>query len=367
MWSAVEGVLAVLLLLQLRLAWRRYHWQHDKVTPLSFTDSPTISICIPARNEMFALAECLDTVLASDYPKLEILVLDDASQDNTSQLIRSYAHAGVRFIEGDALPDGWLGRNYALQTLAKAASGQYIVFMGVDTRLGPATVSKLVNYMYGKRAAMVSVLPPRQKLFRASSFFASFRYFWQLLLPQFVHVPATSALWMVRAEALEEVGFEQVKHDILPENSFAAHFMKQNTYRFLIGDQELGATYMKKWSSQAETAVRQYFPALKKSLFMSVVAILGLLIVGLLPFIAASSLLLTAQFGNSLLWFSLVVCLGLAGMYGAYAKHVLRIPFLIGCILFPFLLVQEIAFLVSSIYAYSAGAVRWKGRTITRK
>ena len=69
-------------------------------------DVPSVSVCIPARNETHAMAECLERVLASDYPKLEILVFDDNSADDTSTIIRSFAQEGVRFVAGTELPEG---------------------------------------------------------------------------------------------------------------------------------------------------------------------------------------------------------------------------------------------------------------------
>lgn len=47
---------------------------------------PTVTIAIPARNETEALAECLEQWIASTYPKLEILVLDDCSRTKRAQL-----------------------------------------------------------------------------------------------------------------------------------------------------------------------------------------------------------------------------------------------------------------------------------------
>src|SRR5690606_10627587 len=66
-------------------------------THYSDKELPTVSVCIPARNETNALEDCLRSMLANDYPKLEILVLDDCSQDRTAEVIKSFAHAGVRF------------------------------------------------------------------------------------------------------------------------------------------------------------------------------------------------------------------------------------------------------------------------------
>ena len=81
------------------------------------TALPSVTVCIPARNEDHALTDCLHKVLASDYEKLEIIVVDDNSVDNTSVLIKSFAHAGVRFVAGSELPEGWLGKNHSLQML----------------------------------------------------------------------------------------------------------------------------------------------------------------------------------------------------------------------------------------------------------
>ena len=51
--------------------------------------------------------------IASDYPKLEIIVLDDCSQDRTAEIIRNFAHDGVRFIQSEDNKDNWLDKNKA--------------------------------------------------------------------------------------------------------------------------------------------------------------------------------------------------------------------------------------------------------------
>ena len=71
-----------------------------KKTHLVSADLPTVTVAIPARNETEDLAFCIESLVASNYPKLEILVLDDCSQDNTPEVIKSFAHKGVRFLSG---------------------------------------------------------------------------------------------------------------------------------------------------------------------------------------------------------------------------------------------------------------------------
>ena len=123
LWAV--GVLHVMVLYKLVRVFRflSFSLRSQKIVD----EIPSVSVCIAARNETHAMTQCLERVIATDYPKLEIIVLDDGSRDDTSILIKSFAHAGVRFVEGKTLQDGWLGKNYAQYTLAKEASGKIVV------------------------------------------------------------------------------------------------------------------------------------------------------------------------------------------------------------------------------------------------
>src|SRR5690606_15885888 len=134
-------------------------------------------------------------VLASDYKKLEILVFDDSSTDDTSRIIRSFAQAGVRFVAGTELPEGWLGKNHALDVLSKEASGTYVLFMDVDTVIAPTTIRRLVDdVVYGKKT-MVTVIPERADGWRLSVLFGHLRYFWELSVNSVSRPATASALW----------------------------------------------------------------------------------------------------------------------------------------------------------------------------
>jgi hypothetical protein len=75
-------------------------------------DLPALTVAIPARNETDDLEACLRSVVASTYPKLEVLVLDDCSQNKrTPEIIREFAHAGVRVNAGEVPPHNWLAKN----------------------------------------------------------------------------------------------------------------------------------------------------------------------------------------------------------------------------------------------------------------
>lgn len=153
-----------------------------------YTDAalPSISVLVPARNETEELQSAIKALTASDYPKLEIIVLDDCSQNKrTPEIIRSFAHDGVHFLAGEVPGDNWLAKNFAYQQLADAASGDYLVFCGADVEMSVGALRELITTMLEKNKTMVSILPtnvrPRGLLAHCIQ---PFRYGWELSLPR---------------------------------------------------------------------------------------------------------------------------------------------------------------------------------------
>ena len=77
---------------------------------------PTVSIVIPARNEERNLEQALESVLALDYPDLEIIVVNDRSTDGTGAILEKMAERDLRLtvVTITDLPAGWIGKPYAL-------------------------------------------------------------------------------------------------------------------------------------------------------------------------------------------------------------------------------------------------------------
>lgn len=370
MFGVILAILYVVLVFVLCLgAWKlRYALKHFRMkqllsTPEMLESLPSVTVCIPARNETHAMTECLERVVASSYPKLEVVVLDDLSGDDTSVLIKSFAHAGVRFVEGAALPSGWLGKNHALQELLNEASGTYVLFMDVDTRLGPDSIEQLVAYAEQEDALMVSVLPRRDDGLRASVLLGTLRYFWEVMFHR-ASAPATSGnAWMIHRKTLMEKwqGFEQFKLAIQPESRFSADLMATNQYRFLIGTELLGVTYEKKWLSQVDTSIRLLFPLLGARIAHAVIAFLDLLILSAPLFILLGGFvfgwgihqLIAGAFG--LLY---------GALYAVYLRHVRSRGWLVGALLWPVIVLQEAFLIALSTERYKRKAVTWKGRAI---
>lgn len=327
---------------------------------------PSVSVCIPARNEMHAMTQCLESVIASHYPKLEIIVLDDSSADNTSILIKSFAHAGVRFVEGLELPEGWLGKNYALQGLLDEASGSYILFMGVDTHIEPDTIEQLVAYVIQENVSMVSVLPRRIDEYRASVLFGTLRYYWELILHRRLAPAVASNAWMInRQDLINKLGgFEPFKSYIQPEEKLAAKLMQDDLYRFLIGSDDLGVSYEKKWSSQVETGIRLLFPLLGGTVITNLLALVCLIILNApLVIIVSGAFTGWTLIQAIALW---QLCIFIA-LYGFYLSKVWNKGWWIGALLWPIVIAQELVVHIVGIYRNLRHTVTWKGRPVMTK
>ncbi len=360
------GVLLIVAGLMARQLWFATKHFNPPITKTALgneVDMPSVSICIPARNEMHALTECLEKVVASDYQRLEIIVLDDVSGDDTSSLIKSFAQDGVRFVKGNALPVGWLGKNHALQGLLEEASGSYILFMDVDTRITPEAVSNVVRYALSQRASMVSVLPRREDGWRMSVLFSPLRYFWEIIFHR-NSMPATaSGLWLIKRQVLQGTfeGFTGLKDAIQPESKIAASLATTNAYRFLISTKLFGVAYEKKWRSQLITSTRLLFPLLDYQIGMAVIAVLDLFIF-LIPFIAVALLLMGAE--SFVYAVGAILAVIYCALYGFYAWRVWNRGALVGAFLWPLLIVQEIVLIFASVYQYKRRTVQWKGRKV---
>lgn len=125
-------------------------------------EQPLVSILIPARNEELNLGGCIASVLAQDYPNIEIVVLDDQSTDGTAAIAASAAGRGVTVLHGSGLPEGWLGKNFACHTLSQNARGNYLLFIDADVRLAPNAVSAAVAELQAKQAGLLSLFPTQE-------------------------------------------------------------------------------------------------------------------------------------------------------------------------------------------------------------
>jgi glycosyltransferase involved in cell wall biosynthesis len=114
------------------------------------SDPPLVSIGVPVRNGADHLAEALESVVAQDYPNLEVIVCDNGSQDDTAAIARRYASVDPRFRYIDNGRDlGFLGN---FRRTLQESRGTYFTWLAHDDLLlHPSYVSTLVAYLQSHR------------------------------------------------------------------------------------------------------------------------------------------------------------------------------------------------------------------------
>lgn len=123
---------------------------------------PPLSVLIPARNEAANIEVCIAAVLAAaEGVEVEVVALDDASEDATADIVRRLAAADprVRLFDGVALPAGWNGKQHACQRLADNATHDTLLWIDADVRLEPASLQRLLAQQEATGADLLSGFP----------------------------------------------------------------------------------------------------------------------------------------------------------------------------------------------------------------
>ncbi len=370
-WAVVAASqLAVALVLVFSTSRRlvRTAWP-SRIAPLSDDGLPTLTVAIPARNETEDLQECLASLIASDYPKLEILVLDDCSQNRrTPEIIRSFAHDGVRFLEGENPKPSWLPKNQAYDHLLREASGEYVLFCGVDARFAPASLRQLLAAMVHKKKDMMSLLPWRAAgAERRFAVVQAMRYLWELSPPRrlFGRPPVLSTCWVARKDELARAGgFVAVARMIVPEAHFAKTLTKKDdSYSFMRASKRLGIESTKPAKEQHDTAIRMRYPQLHRrpeNVFLLGQAY-GFFM--FLPFVVAISGFFVSIGTAAHIMSGLSAVLLTATYLRVVVATRTGTPWL-GLVALPVGLLYDLTLLHISMWKYEFSEVDWKGRNV---
>jgi chlorobactene glucosyltransferase len=158
-----RGVLVYLALVLVNTAWnaRRLVTLRPGDRPAHV---PAVAVLVPARNESATIGGCVGSLLAQEWPRLRVFVLDDHSTDGTRDVLDGFrGDPRLCVLEGRPLPAGWLGKPWACAQLAEAAEeAELLIFVDADTRHGPGMVAAVAAAMEREQLDMLSIVPGQE-------------------------------------------------------------------------------------------------------------------------------------------------------------------------------------------------------------
>jgi len=153
--------LIILLIIRLGVAFVNYLSFAYLPTTTTLTSVPSVSILIPARNEEENIGALLEQLSTFEYKELEIIVYNDHSTDKTEKIIKHWAtrKPTIKLLNGGVLPQGWLGKNHACHQLAKAATGDILLFLDADVSVKKGIVKRSISYLQKHKLHLLSIFP----------------------------------------------------------------------------------------------------------------------------------------------------------------------------------------------------------------
>ena len=130
------------------------------VAPAADADCPTVSILFAGRDEAEKLPGALQTMLGLDYPRFEVIAVDDRSEDATAAILETAARKDSRLrpLCVHTLPPGWLGKPHALEQAYQMSRGEWIVFTDADVHFAPDVLRRAITLASGRNWAHLTLL-----------------------------------------------------------------------------------------------------------------------------------------------------------------------------------------------------------------
>lgn len=186
----------------------------------------SISIIVPCRDEADHIEAAARSLLALEYPRIELTIVDDRSVDDTGAILAQVAAEDprLRVVTIDALPSGWIGKCHALHRGVRASSGEWLVFIDGDVKLHPLTLRLAVQHAIEERLDLLALIPTNEESSLVMRTFAVFQLFILVLTlgiwahrrgRQSLLGAGIGAFTMVRREAYDRVGGHESLRDVV--------------------------------------------------------------------------------------------------------------------------------------------------------
>lgn len=369
------STLALLIWLYL-LLFRAGFWQMNHyLLPHRRSDRfRSVAAIIPARNEADVIDQAITSLLAQDFSgSIHIFVVDDHSSDSTAQIARETAQrAGaaerLTTIQSPPLPQGWLGKVWAMQQgllAARTLNPDYVLFTDADIEHAPDNLARLVAQAESQERDLVSALvrlhceTPAEKLL-----VPAFVYFFFLLYPpgktsnsHSRTAGAAGGCMLLRPSALEKAGgFESIRGEIIDDCSLAAQIKQSGGKLWLgISNETRSLRGYGSFSELRAMIARTAFKQLRHSVWLLAACLLGMLLIFILPIALLGSRNLAIQIEAAIaLGFMLRTYVPAVQLYRLNIANVLTLP--LAAVFYIY------ATVCSAVSYWRGTGGQWKGR-----
>ena len=263
-------------------------------------DLSQITVLIPARNEAEVIAETLAALKLQDE-SLKIVLIDDQSDDDTSDIASQAGLNNLKVITGQPLPDGWSGKLWALEQGRKHVDTDTILLLDADITLAPGTLASLLQKLNSEQLDLVSLMAfLRMKSFWEIFLMPAFIYFFKLLYPfqlsnassdrllsKYVAAAAGGCI-LVRRGMLDKIGGFNTLKDALIDDCTLARKIKTNGGRIWVGLTHSALSHRQYNSLQTiwDMVARTAYTQLRYSPILLLLCTLTMLIVFVFPLVS---------------------------------------------------------------------------------
>ena len=322
-----------------------------------------ISALVPLRNEEENAVAIIETLAAQEnLSDVEFLILNDNSTDKTFELITSAARGDSRFkfLQGSTLPDGWLGKPWALEQLSQSALGEMLVCIDADVRLSKTAIAAAVDSMHEHALDFFSAYPSQvARTFGERMIQPLLQWSWISSVPLAIakrssnpsFAVANGQFFAVKKSALmKSGGYSSIKAEVLDDMQMARVLLR-NKFKGTVGNGALIAQ-CHMYSSWSELR-NGYAKSLWKGfggVFGSIIAIALLVLTGIIPIVSAA-------LGSPLGWFAFEAVL----ISRLISAKITRAN-LFDSLLHP---ISSVLLIYLIIYSWlMRGRIQWKGRAV---
>ncbi|GLX67204.1 glycosyltransferase [Paenibacillus glycanilyticus] len=324
--------------------------------------SHKVSVIIPARNEESNLPHLLHSLKNQTVQPLEIIVVDDHSDDRTRTIAESY---GVTVIANPDLPSGWTGKNWAVWNGYRQASGDLFVFLDADVRLAPDALRSLLAARE-EQGGVVSVVPfhVAEKFYERLALIPNLLGLFAFTSPIERTNPEKglygSCILATREDYEQAKGHEGVKAEVLDDLNLGARFIaagiKVTNYigRGMVSFRMYPGGIKSEIQGFSKGAVLSTSKLHIGTTLLVAVWLIGLIAAEAAPFVIGTSALLPLAIGYAVYTLQIYYFVRYTGRFGFWlpAVHLLSTIFFLYVMLYS---LYQVVFL---------RRVAWKGRSI---